>query len=99
MASLQKPVEGLVQFGLDLNDKDKQDLANLGLGLDKNFVLIDYGEKPKLTKALAVLMVGLGAVGLFVFLLLRRFRKPKAPPRPPMPVNPNNPVGAFERPL
>ena len=100
MESLQKPAEGLVQFGLDLNDKDKKDLANLGLGLDKDFVLVDYGEKPKLQKGLIVLMIGLGAVGLFVFLLLRRFRKSKAPPAPPRPINPNNPVvSAFERPV
>jgi hypothetical protein len=99
MESLKKPAEGLVQFGLDLDDKDKKDLANLGLGLDKDFVLIDYGAKPKLTKGLVAMLVGLGSLGLFVFLLMRRFRKPKAPPAPPRPMNPNNPISAFERPL
>jgi hypothetical protein len=97
--SLTKPAEGLVQFGLDLNDKDKKELGALGLGLGEDFVLIDYGSKPKLQKGLIALGVGLGAIGLLTFLILRRFRKPKAPPAPPRPVNPNNPIAAFEKPL
>ena len=99
MASLQKPTEGLVQFGIDLDDKDKTQLAGLGLGLDKDFVIIDNGAKPKLQKALIVLMIGLGAVGLFVWLLLRRFRKAKGPPMPTHIPPSNNPIASFERPV
>jgi hypothetical protein len=99
-ASLVKPVEGLVQFGLDLNDKDKDELKNLGLGLDKDFVLIDYGDKPKLQKGLIVLAIGLGAIGLLTFLLIRRFRRPKAKPMPPGVQPPsNNPIQKFEQPI
>lgn len=103
IAQLDQPAEGLVQFGLDLDDKDKKDLAGLGLGLDKDFVIIENGSKPKLLYGLLALLFGVGMIGLFVWRLVRRFRAPKAPPPGPrMPVGPQgptNPVSAFERPI
>jgi hypothetical protein len=99
LAQLQQPTEGLVQFGLDLDDKDKEQLAGLSLGLDKDFVLVDYQAKPKLQKGLFVLSLGLAGIAFLGFLILRRFRKHKTPPAPPRPADPNNPISAFERPI
>lgn len=106
MTDLLKPAEGLVQFGVDLDDKDKDQLAGLGLGLAKDFVIIDNGDKPNLTAGLIMLLLGLGVGGALVWFGIATLRKPKAPPptyRPPMnpmnPVDPTNPIKAFERPM
>lgn len=93
MQQLAQPTEGLVQFGLDLNDKDKKDLAGLGLGLDRDFVLIDNGAKPKLMKGLGVLSLGLTLLGVFGVLIARRFRKPKVVPAA------KQGISQFERPV
>src|SRR5215212_10260193 len=50
---LAEPTEGLVKFGIDLSDKDQDQLRNLGIGLAPDFVIIDRGARPRLLPALA----------------------------------------------
>jgi hypothetical protein len=100
MTDLMKPTEGLVEFGLDLDDKEQKALAGLGLGLAKDFVIIDHGDEPKLAKGIMVLMLGLGGIATLAYLILRGRRPPKTPPpthTPPPMKAPSSPIAAFER--
>jgi hypothetical protein len=69
---LGEPTEGLVKFGIDLSDKEQDQLRGLGLGLADDFVIIDRGGKPKLWLALAASLAGLAIIGFVVRALIRR---------------------------
>src|SRR5262245_32461247 len=99
LAQLKEPAEGLVEFGLDLKDKDKKELGQLNLGLASDFVIIDYKHEPKLLFGLLALVAGLGMAGYVVLRLVRRARPSPPPPTATAPRDPSNPVSAFERPL
>jgi hypothetical protein len=104
MMDLGKPTEGLVEFGLSLSDKERNELAALGLGLTKDYVLIDDARQPQLAAGLIMLVIGLAGLGVLGWLIVRQLRKPKPPQQPPFyPMNPmnlgfpNTPVASFER--
>ena len=65
--AMARHVTGLVEFGVELNDKERQQIASLGEHLDPNFVLLKEGEKPSLGASIA--MSGIGLVGGGVWLL------------------------------
>lgn len=101
-AQLLEPTQGLVQFGLSMSDKDRDQLEGLGLGLADDFVIIDNGSKPNLTAGLIVLFLGLGVAGAlawFVIMTLRERKAARAPKSPPpmTPPNPTSPIAPFER--
>ena len=100
---LLRPVEGLVQFGLDLDDKDKEELGKLNLGLANDFVILDNGSKPNLVAGLILLLLGLGVGGALVWfgIMSVRERKRRPPQRPFTmgPPGPMTPVSPFERPI
>jgi hypothetical protein len=74
-AAVADPTEGLVQVGLDLSEQRQRELAKLNLGLDKDFVILERGAKPRpLAYALGALALGLAGIGWFGVLLVRRFR-------------------------
>jgi hypothetical protein len=81
---LAEPTEGLVKFGIDLSDKDQEQLRRLGIGLADDFVMIDRGAKPHFWAALGVSLAGLAVLGVFVRALVRR-RKPAAASHAPAP--------------
>ena len=72
LAEFEAPNEGLVQFGLDLSDKDKNQLKALNLGLADDFIIMERGKSPRLL--LGGLALGAGLIGL-VFLLRGIYRK------------------------
>jgi hypothetical protein len=68
---LSEPVEGVIRVGLDLSDKERDELAKLGLDLDPDFAIIEQGAKPRVF-GLAFLALGLMTSALMVFRLARR---------------------------
>ena len=63
-----RDVEGLVRYGVDLDDSDRAELAGLDDTLASDFVIVDDGEEPGFAKSLGflgggiVLLLGVGAV-------------------------------------
>jgi hypothetical protein len=92
---LMKPTEGLVQFGLDLEDEQKAQLAGLDLGLAKDFVVIDNGSEPRLAAGIALLLLGVGGLGALGWFLRRELRSRKQ--RRVVP--PTNPLSGLDRQL
>jgi hypothetical protein len=78
MKQLQEPTIGLVEFGLDLDDKERQELAGLGLGLHREFVIIEYGAEPRLLLGALVLLLGVAAGSYALWSLFRRIRPKRA---------------------
>jgi len=66
--------EGLVQFGIDMSDHDRNELDKLGLGLAPDFVIMDHGKQPRLLLGLLALVAGLVPAGFFGRGVYRRFR-------------------------
>lgn len=75
-----REIMGLVQFGIEADDKNRRKLVNLGMNLSKDFVIIADGETPNLAQGLIMTIGGL-ALGFF---LLRRSAPSRAAP-PPLP--------------
>jgi hypothetical protein len=74
--ALAGPLEGLVERKLDRSERDREKLRGLGLFLADDFVVIDYGARPRpLWLALGSLGVGLGAFAL----LVRKWRRRRRP--------------------
>lgn len=72
---LAQPIDGLVRLGLELDDKRQTELANLNLGLTKDFAIVERGAHPKsIWFGLGVLLLGVGAAGWVVFKVVRRVR-------------------------
>ena len=72
--SFDQPIEGVVKFGIDLSDKDRERLAKMGLGLADDFVIVDRGTTPKLALGALVFALGLLGPGFIAFRLIRRRR-------------------------
>lgn len=77
----QREVTGVVRFGISSDSKTRDELANLDLSLEKDFIIITEGEKPSLGVGAGMLAGGL----LLGFLLLRGSGKEKAAPASPAP--------------
>jgi hypothetical protein len=54
-----RDVEGLVRYGVDLDDDHREQLAGLDSTLAPNFVILDEGKKPRFGKSLGFLGGGL----------------------------------------
>ncbi|HEX2570433.1 MAG TPA: hypothetical protein VH877_12820 [Polyangia bacterium] len=67
-----RDVQGLVRFGFDLDEEDREKLASLTASLAPDFVIIDEGEKPQVAFAFARLA---GGLMLFAFLFWRVLSK------------------------
>ncbi len=65
---LKRDVQGLVRYGVDLDDSDRAELAGLDAALASDFVIVDDGKDPGFAKSLGflgggiVLLLGVGAV-------------------------------------
>lgn len=63
-----RDVQGLVRYGVNLDDSDRAELAGLDNTLTPDFVIVDDGREPGFTKSVAflgggvVLLLGVGAV-------------------------------------
>jgi hypothetical protein len=110
---LNRPIEGIVSSGLDLDADDKDKLGPLKIGLANDYVMIDADAKPHLIAGILATIGGLllAIAAAFLFVFGRRYRRnnPPPPPRVPPPRwygppparqhDPNNPIRTFERPV
>jgi hypothetical protein len=74
LSELEGPNQGLVQFGLDLSDKDMTQLKNLNLGLAEDFIIMEHGKAPRLLLGALAFAVGLAALGWLLFKIYRKVR-------------------------
>jgi hypothetical protein len=105
-AQLDRPTDGVVLDGIDLDSHVKDELAKLDLELASDFVIIDNGAKPSLLAGIIMLVIGVLVAGGCTFLFLRELRIQRdAPParptmgRPPVqrPLFGNRPLFRFRR--
>ncbi|QJE97801.1 hypothetical protein [Luteolibacter luteus] len=75
-----RDVQGLVQFGIDSNDKRRRKIADLYKNLADDAVILEDGKKPDIAQASFFLFGGLALGGV---LALRSFKKSSPPPLPP----------------
>ena len=66
-------IEGLVQFGIELDEEDRQKLRSLDDNLDRDFVIIASGEQPA-SVLFSVVLLGTGVLILLAVALLGRPR-------------------------
>lgn len=80
---VQRPVEGLVKFGIDSGGKKERKIRKLYHNLAPDTIILAEGEKPSMAVGVVMLLLGLG---LGVILLLSGGKKasPAAGP-PPLP--------------
>ena len=74
LSELEGSNQGLVQFGLDLSDKDMTQLKNLNLGLADDFIIMEHGKAPRLLLGALAFAVGLAALGWMLFMIYRKVR-------------------------
>jgi len=73
----RRDVQGLVRFGIDLNDKDRRRLANLQSHLASDFIILDDGKRPELGKSLGFLVAGMVLL-IAIVAWARKQREPDA---------------------
>lgn len=74
IGELEGANEGLVQFGLDLSDKDMTQLKGLNLGLADDFIIMEHGKAPRLALGALAFAAGLAAAGWLARTLYKRMR-------------------------
>lgn len=74
LGELEGPNQGLVQFGLDLSDRDMTQLKNLNLGLDSDFIIMEHGKAPRLLLGALAFAAGLAALGFLAWTAYKRIR-------------------------
>jgi hypothetical protein len=78
LTELEGPNQGLVQFGLDLSDKDMTQLKNLNLGLADDFIIMEHGKAPRLLLGALAFAAGLLALGWLIRTIYKKNFKPAA---------------------
>ncbi len=74
LGELEGQNQGLVQFGLDLSDKDMTQLKNLNLGLAEDFIIMEHGKAPRLLLGALAFAVGLAALGWMLRMIYKKVR-------------------------
>lgn len=77
---VSRPVEGLVQFGIESSGKKEDKLRKLFPNLEEDAIILEEGKKPSATTGIVCL---LGGLTLGAYLLLRSSRKPSEGTPPP----------------
>jgi hypothetical protein len=83
---INRPVRGLLQFGLDSNSRDRRKIQALDPQIAPNFAVLEDGAQPQIAASVFMIVAGLGLAG---FLLFRaRSAGPSIPPAAGSPVEP-----------
>lgn len=80
----ERSVNGIVQFGIELKDRDREKLAGLNSDLASDFIIISDGKSPELAGSIAMLAGGM-LTGFAMFWLPRSNRAQSTPP--PLPTS------------
>jgi hypothetical protein len=71
----QRNVSGLVEFGVNLKDRDRQRLSVLLKNAAKDFIILQEGAQPNIAEGLGFTIFGLMILGLMI-LYVKRSREP-----------------------
>jgi len=71
----QRNVSGLVEFGVNLKDRDRQRLSVLLSNAAKDFIILQEGAQPNIAEGLGLTIAGVMILGLMV-LYVKRSREP-----------------------
>ena len=71
----QRSVSGLVEFGVNLKDRDRQRLSVLLRNAAKDFIILQEGAQPSIVEGLGFTIAGLMILGLMI-IYIRRSREP-----------------------
>ena len=74
-------VQGLMRFGINMEDKERAKLAELNPNLDPNFIVIDDGKQPEWLLSSVLFALGL-ALPIWFGWKAARGTATAAPPRP-----------------
>jgi len=74
---MRRDVKGLVQFGVELDTKQRRKLAKLQDNLAPDFIILSEGKKPEFTQSFGYLALGSVFVVISV-VMVRRGREPAA---------------------
>lgn len=69
-----RDVEGLVEYGVDLNESTRKELADLNKNTDPDFILLRDGQRPDMGTGIAKVLGGFALLGVTIFFVLRRRR-------------------------
>ncbi len=72
---VNRPVRGLLQFGLDSDSRDRQKIQALDPDIAADFAVLEDGEQPQLAASVFMIIAGIGLAGL----LIRRARRAGPP--------------------
>ena len=92
---LNRPVRGLLQFGLDSDSRDRGKIQGLDPNIATDFAVLEDGEQPQLAASVFMIIAGIGLGGL----LIARARR-AGPPNQPVSGSPgeSSPPAAPESP-
>jgi hypothetical protein len=79
--ALEIPIEGLVEFGIEQDDRKDFELRKKIPYLSKNPIIIEGGEKPSLSRGLTIILV---AIPMFFVIWIGTAKSRKSQP-PPLP--------------
>src|SRR5436190_5635756 len=71
----QRSVSGLVEFGVNLKDRDRQRLSVLLRNAAKDFIILQEGAQPSIVEGLGFTIAGIMIPGLMI-IYIRRSREP-----------------------
>ena len=74
---MRRDVKGLVQFGVELDARQKRKLAKLQDNLAPDFIILEDGKRPEVTQSIGYLALGAVFVVISV-VVVRRGREPAA---------------------
>jgi hypothetical protein len=81
----ERPVNGLIRFGIDLTDKDAKKLRDLNSDLAPDFVILAEGESPSFGVSILMFLGGLTMLFLFIKGAARKSTPPALPAAPAEP--------------
>jgi hypothetical protein len=76
---INRPVRGLLQFGLDSNSRDRRKIQALSADIAPDFAVLEDGTQPQFVSSALMFIAGLGLAGLLVARV--RSAEPGAQPR------------------
>jgi hypothetical protein len=63
---VDRPVRGLIQFGLDSKSRDRRKIQGLNPNIAPDFAVLEDGAKPEVVTSAFMVVAGLGLAGLYV---------------------------------
>jgi hypothetical protein len=89
---MDRPVRGLLQFGLDSKSRDRRKIQALDANIAPDFAVLEDGAQPELAGSAFMVIAGLGLAGLYLARFVRAGgSSPPAPSESGPPAGPESP--------